>query len=390
MTGPNEVTIAILRALLFCISPEGFWGLPTLLWGPPGSGKTSVIAAFLRQLGLPFMRLSPAEQGEGRFGVVPVPGADGFLYYPAPADVVMHFKDGRGGLFIDELNTAPPSIQAPLLGLVQLRTLGSYTMPAGVRVIGAANEVRDAAGGWDLAPALANRFGHFDYSGLDASDWASALLGGFSMPATDQVTAGDLEAMVAAKWPEAEAVARGLVSGFITRRPDNLHKQPARGGGERAWPSRRTVTYATTALASAIVHGLSESDTDTLLSGFVGRGWVSEFRTWTEHADLPAPVDLLDGKVKFVHDERRPDRTLAVLGACAALVVPEKADKRKDRMARFWQLLHSISKDVPDYVVQPGRAVIRAGGAVLMQGNAAFEDVMSDLLPMFTASGMNK
>jgi MoxR-like ATPase len=387
-TAPNEITHSILRALLFCISPEGHWGLPGLAWGSPGTGKTAMIKAIADQLGLPFMRMSPAEQGEARFGVVPVPGADGYLHYPPPADVVQHFGTGRGLLFVDELNTAPPSIQAPLLGLVQLRTLGSYIMPNGVRVIGAANETRDAAGGWDLAPALANRFGHYDVSGLSPEDWSLALLSGFAPSAADHATAADLEAEVVRLWPSAEANARGLISGFITRRSDALYKRPARGGGERAWPSHRTVTYAATALASAKVHGLSESDTDTLLSGFVGRGWVSEFRTWSEHADLPNPADLLDGNVKFVHDERRPDRTLAVLGACAALVVPATAQRREARGLAFWRLVGSIAKDVPDYVVQPARAALRAG--LQMQKNADYVRIMGDLLPMLNAAGIGK
>jgi len=386
---PNEINHAILRALLFCISPEGHYGLPGLVWGSPGTGKTSMIASLAKMLGLPFMRMSPAEQGEARFGVVPVPGSDGFLHYPPPADVVQHFTAaGRGLLFVDELNTAPPAIQAPLLGLVQLRTLGSYTMPKGVRVIGAANETRDAAGGWDLAPALANRFGHYDMSGLEPGDWAGALLGGFAPAQADHITAADLEARVAELWPNAEASARGLVSGFIVRRPELLYKRPARGGGERAWPSHRTVTYACTALASATVHGLSESDTDTLLSGFVGRGWVSEFRTWTENADLPSPADILDGNIKFAHDERRPDRTLAVLGACSALVIPEKAVRREQRGLEFWKLVGRISKDVPDYVVSPARAALRAG--LQMQKDADYKRIMGELLPMLTAAGIGK
>ncbi len=385
---PNEINTNILRALLFCTAPEGSAGLPAMLWGAPGTGKTSMVHAAATTFQLPFMRMSPAEQGESRFGVVPVPGSDGYLHYPPPADVVRHFASERGLLFVDELNTAPPSIQAPLLGLVQLRTLGSYTMPKGVRVIGAANEVRDAAGGWDLAPALANRFGHYDVSGLSPEDWSLALLSGFAPAEADRATAADLEAKVTQLWPSAEAQARGLISGFIARRPDNLYKRPARGGGERAWPSHRTVTYAATALASSMVHNLSESDTDTMLSGFVGRGWVSEFRTWMEHADLPNPSELLDGNVKFAHDERRPDRTLAVLGACAALVIPATATRRPQRGLAFWQLVGSIAKDVPDYVIQPARAALKAG--LQAHTDKTYQAVMRNLMPILIASGMGQ
>ncbi len=43
-------------------------------------------------------------------------------------------------------------------------------------------------------------------------------------------------------WPNAEAKAKGLVAGFLRRRPELLHKQPKADDPQasRAWPSRRT------------------------------------------------------------------------------------------------------------------------------------------------------
>ena len=140
----------ILHAGAFCPSPEGHWGLPMLLHGEPGTGKTSNIRAVSKSSGLFCYRISPGERGEGQFGVVPVPGADGYLHYPAP-DWAYQLEQG-GILFVDEINTAPPALQAALLGLVQLRTLGSFVFNKRVRVIGAANSTGDAAGGWDLPP----------------------------------------------------------------------------------------------------------------------------------------------------------------------------------------------------------------------------------------------
>lgn len=376
------MNLSILRALLFCPSPEGHLGLPAILWSPPGCGKTSLIKQIAALFGLPYYRLSPAERGEGYFGVVPVPGADGLLHYPPPADVVSRFTD-RGLLFLDEISTAPPALQAPLLGLVQLRTLGAYTFPKGVRVLGAANDVRHAAGGWDLAPALANRFGHFDYDGLDSDGWASSLLDSFaSAQQQSRESASDLEARVEREWPAVDAQARGMIAGFVRRNPSLLHKEPVRGSADRAWPSRRTCEYAAVALASATLHKLTEEDTDELMSGFVGRPWVTEFRQWTQMLDLPLPADVLDGAIRFVHDERRPDRTLVVLGACAALVVPPTAAKRKERAAAFWRLVGDVAKAAPDFTVGAARAVVKAGLI------ADAKDPLRGLYPILTAGGL--
>lgn len=385
----------ILHAAMFCQSPEGWLGLPVFLHSKPGIGKTSFVKDVVERSGMEYERLSPGERGEGQFGVVPVPGADGFLNYPAP-DWSKKFHNG-GVIFIDELNTAPPALQAPLLGLVQLRTLGSYQFPKRTRVIAAANETQDAAGGWDLAPALANRFGHYDFEGLSANDWGVALMGGFSnMEESDgpRVNAEMEEQRVMDAWPGAIAYANGLVAGFISRRPELLHKQPKTHDGKssRAWPSRRTWHYAATALASARVHGLNEIDTDTFMAGFVGLAAVQEFVTWRANLDLPEPADVLDGKVKWVHDVRRLDRTMAVLGACAGLVAPEKAEKKKERGNECWKLIGSVltgPNSAADCAI-PAARVLRGAKMVIPSQYPAYQEVGHRMMPILVQAGIVK
>lgn len=382
------MNLSILRALLFCLSPEGFWGLPGILWAEPGVGKTAMIKAVGRMLGLYVHRISPAEKGEGFFGVVPVPGTDGLLHYPAPAWT--HKMINGGILFVDEMTTAAPALQAPLLGLVQLRTIGDFRFGPRTRVLGAANEAADAAGGWDLADALRNRLGHFDFEGLNPQDWSSALLSSFNVADTHAaINAEQLEAKVLAAWPAEDALSRGMVSGFITRRPDLLHKRPVRGATGKAWASRRSVEYACVALTSARIHGLSETDTDTMVAAFVGRAWVGEYRAWARMQDLPVPTDVVDRKVKFVHDPRRLDRTLAILGACAALVVPAQTDpgkqkQRKDRADAVWDIIGAVIKDAPDVTIPAGRALIDAK----LVGTKSATDTLARLHPVLSAAGL--
>lgn len=377
----------ILHAALFAHNPEGGLGLPILLWGAPGSGKTSFLSTAAARYSMAYERLSPAEKGEGAFGVIPVPGADGLLHYPPPA---WSQKFERGGLlFVDEISTSPPALQAPLLGLVQLRMIGDHFLGKRVRVVAAANEVQDAAGGWDLAPALANRFGHFDWEGMSVADWTVGLIGGFVNTDGAVVDAETEEHRVLAAWPTAVATARGLVAGFIKARPELLRKPAAKGSKHtsRAFATPRSVEYAVHALASARVHSLSETDTDTFIAGFVGQGWVGEFATYRAHVDLPNVEDLLDGRITWKHDDRRLDRTMAVLSACAALVVPKDAVKRDDRAKALWKIIGTVAKDAAD-VVMPAARALRYAQPSLIGPKAGSLDTLTQLFPMFQATGI--
>jgi ATPase family associated with various cellular activities (AAA) len=377
----------ILHAAMFMLNPEGGWGLPILLWGPPGTGKTAFIGGAAKRYSMAYARLSPAEKGEGMFGVVPIPMPDGFLHYPAP-DWSRSFEGKSGLIFVDEINTAVPALQAPLLGLVQLRTLGSHVFGARTRVIAAANETSDAAGGWDLAPALANRFGHYAWEGMNSSDWVVAMIGGFS--ADGQVIDAEVEERrVLDAWPVAIANARGLVAGFIKARPELLDKRPDKKSkhASRAFPTPRTVEYATYAIASATVHGLDESETDLFVSGFVGDGWFGEFATYRKHVDLPDIVELLDRKISWKHDPRRLDRTMAVLSAGAALISPAAAANRKERAKAFWEILASVSDDAADVVVPAARAM-RLAQPPLITKEFGATGPLSKLHPLMKAIGL--
>ena len=377
----------ILHAALFMLNPEGGWGLPIILLGSPGTGKTSFVSSAAKRYSMEYERLSPAERGEGQWGVVPVPMADGMLHYPPPA-WAKKFEGKSGIIFVDEIHTAMPAIQAPLLGFVQLRVLGSYTFGPRTRVIAAANEAHEGAGAWDLAPALANRFGHFDWSGLDSNDWVVAMIGGFS--SDGQVIDAEVEERrVLEAWPTAIAQTRGLVAGFIKARPELLDKRPDKKSkhASRAFPTPRTVEYATYALASAAVHGLDESETDLFVSGFVGDGWFGEFATYRRHVDLPDIAELLDKKISWKHDPRRLDRTMAVLSAGAALISPAAATNRKERAKAFWEILGSVSDDAADVVVPAARAM-RLAQPPLITKEFGATGPLSKLHPLMKAIGL--
>ena len=361
---------AILEAALFTPTGRGRWGLPMLFWGPPGAAKTSVISSVCEQFtDLPLEVLSPAERGDGAFGVIGVPAhsklaletaqgaasaaaldamsrltAPDILTNPRPDWTVKFDGPKRGVVFIDELSLANPMLQAPILGLALERRIGAHTMPPGVRIIAAANPPNTISGGFDLSSAAGNRFGHADWLPPSVEEHVAYMMGGGveeEAPAT--MAASDLEREVMVAWPDAFAEARGLEVAFIQRFPALKHQLPPMGSDAgRAWPSDRSWVSATRALASSKVHKLSQTQTEIFVSAFVGEKAGQQFFGWLENQDMPSPAAVLDGKEKFTHDVNRADRTAAVLAGCAALVIPASADKRKERADAFWSLLDSV------------------------------------------------
>lgn len=130
-----------LEALTLAVAAD----LPVLLWGEPGIGKTAALTQLADDLGLPLTTVIASVHEPSDFSGLPVVGDD-----PAEQGVPMAPPDwavrlvraGHGLLFLDELSTAPPAVQAALLRLVLERRVGALQLPPGVRIVAAANPVR--------------------------------------------------------------------------------------------------------------------------------------------------------------------------------------------------------------------------------------------------------
>lgn len=387
------ITQNILKASLFTPGSRG-WGLPMLFWGDPGIGKSDMIEELGASFGMHVEVLSPGERGEGAFGVTPVPIKSKsdleswVMSYPKPSWTdSFEDSDDCGIVFVDELTTAPPALQPALLGLVQARRIGSHYLGSRIRVIGAANPPAIAAGGWDLRPPVANRFGHAEWAKPSAEDWIDWLMthDALAKPKLKITPARKEEDRVIEAWPVAYASAKGLVAGFIQRRPELLHKMPPKGDptGSRAWPSHRSWDMATRALASSSVHGLSDMETDVFVQSFIGIGAMTEFAAYRAAADLPNPADLLDGKLRWEHEPERLDRTMAVFSACTALVVNDQSDLKAKRVDAIWKLLATAMNDAQDLVVMTLKPLAKAR---LHTGKTAIP-VMAKLKPILDAAG---
>ncbi|MFH9727713.1 AAA family ATPase [Streptomyces sp. NPDC017254] len=334
-----------LEALTLAVAAD----LPVLLWGEPGIGKTAALTQLSEALDLPLTTVIASVHEPSDFSGLPVIGDD-----PAEQGVPMAPPDwavrlvraGRGLLFLDELSTAPPAVQAALLRLVLERRIGALRLPPGVRIVAAANPRASAADGWELSPPLANRFVHLQW--IHDHDVVVRGLGGTWPRAT-------LPRLDPERLPHAVDFARRAVCGLLAARPKLVHQLPngeARRGGP--WPSPRSWEMSLGLIAFATAAGSSREVLSLLVRGTVGDGPGLELLACLDRMDLPDPETLLADPAGAVLPERGDLRQAALDGVVAAV----RARPEKSRWDAAWALLaRAVETGAPDLVVVPATSL---------------------------------
>jgi hypothetical protein len=132
--------------------------LSTMIWGPPGIGKSSIVAQTAARFNLGCIDVRLSQLAPTDLRGLPVPEGGVARWYP-PEFLP---RDGQGILFLDELNMAPPTIQGMAQQLILDRKVGSYSVPEGWFIWAAGNRKEDRAAVFDMPAPLANRFLHLD------------------------------------------------------------------------------------------------------------------------------------------------------------------------------------------------------------------------------------
>ncbi len=142
--------------------------LPTFIWGSPGIGKSSIVKQIAEEKSLEFIDV--------RLSLLDPTDLKGIPFYNKESNEAVWAspdflpKSGEGILFLDEINSAPPSIQAAAYSLILDRKVGNYILPDGWAIVAAGNLESDRGVVYHLPSPLANRFVHLNLD-VDYSQW---------------------------------------------------------------------------------------------------------------------------------------------------------------------------------------------------------------------------
>lgn len=297
---------------------------PILTVGGPGIGKTSGIISLARQLSMPYEIVIASLREPADFAGLPVV-TDGGVTLAAPSWAKRLADAGEGLLFLDEISTAAPAVQAALLRVVLDRVVGDLPLPDGIRIVAAMNPADQAAGGWELSPPLSNRFCHIPW-GLNVGEWVDGMMQGFPDVSFPKLPIG---------WEDRERESRLLVASFVQHKQTILYNCPKNDSDAgKPWPSPRSWTMAAKLAAACKAAGTTQEVELPLIAGCVGDGPALEFVNWRDALDLPDPEKLLADPKLFVVPERG-DKAYTILASVASAAVNNMT---KPRFLAAWEI----------------------------------------------------
>jgi len=244
---------------------------PVFLWGPPGVGKSEVVADIATELGgyMIDLRLSQMEPTDIR-GIPFFNKNNEKMDWAPPIDLPDNELASQYPivvLLLDEMNSAAPAVQAAAYQLILNRRIGKYKLPDNVVMVAAGNRDSDKGVTFRMPSPLANRFLHLEVR-PDFQSWQN--------------------------WAVKNKIHSDVVGYLSFAKSDMFDFDPR--SNSRSFATPRTWTFASEFCDDK---DISDSELTDLIAGCVGEGTAVKFMAHRKHAaNLPKPEDILAGKVK--------------------------------------------------------------------------------------------
>jgi|TARA_B110000238_G_scaffold70610_1_gene77489 hypothetical protein len=277
---------------------------PIFLWGPPGIGKSEIVAQICDSLPkshLIDIRLSLWEPTDIK-GIPYFDSNSGTMVWGAPSELPTEEFAAQFDyivLFLDEMNSAAPSVQAAAYQLILNRRVGQYKLPDNVMIVAAGNRDADKGVTYRMPAPLANRFIHLELA-VNFDDWF--------------------------QWSVVNNIHTDVV-GYLTFSKKDLYDFDPKS------PSRSFATPRTWSFVSELIEDdLDETTTTDLVAGAIGEGLALKFMAHRKVASsMPNPSDILAGKVKEMRTKEISAMYSLTVSLCYELKeASDKGDKKFD------------------------------------------------------------
>jgi len=244
---------------------------PVFLWGPPGIGKSEIIANLTEELGghMIDLRLGQMEPTDIR-GIPFFNKNKEVMDWAPPIDLPDEELASQYPivvLFLDEMNSAAPAVQAAGYQLILNRRIGKYHLPDNVVIVAAGNRESDKGVTYRMPSPLANRFVHLEVK-HDHASWF--------------------------QWAVNNKIHKDVV-GYISFAKQDLFEFDPKSAS-RAFATPRSWTFVSQFLEDK---DATDAELTDLIAGTVGEGLAVKFMAHRKVAgQMPKPEDVLSGKVK--------------------------------------------------------------------------------------------
>lgn len=345
-------------------------GLPIVLWGISGTGKTSRIRQLEQALRTRLWPLSLAELEPTDLIGFPFTEDSplGKVVRFAPPAWAREVVAADGGIvFLDELNRVV-SVQVlnAAQRIIHERRVGDLMLPAKTSFVAACNPA-GRSGTLPLTSSFANRCLHAEWT-RSAAEWREGVLEGWPV---------QQPRILPASWQSLVSAKSGIVAGFLASRPSLLDAEPddPHEAGQ-AWPSGRSWEMGWTMMAALAALGYSDKSPESILAvrAAVGDGAGKEWRQFITHLDLPDPESILADPMGAEIPERQ-DYVLVILSSVAQAAL-DKTKPTAERISRYkaaWKFVARASKVARDVVIPSARSL--ALGCPREVGNSLPKDV---------------
>jgi MoxR-like ATPase len=281
---------------------------PLFLWGPPGIGKSELVEGITRDLdGLMIdLRLGQMEPTDIR-GIPFYNKEVGKMDWAPPIELPDEETAKQYPivvLFLDELNSAAPSVQSAAYQLILNRRIGKYVLPDNVVMVAAGNRESDKGVTYRMPTPLANRFIHQEMK-VDFASWQD--------------------------WAVNNKIHKDVV-GYLSFAKQDLYDFDAKSAS-RAFATPRSWSFVSQLLDNRV----DDETLTNLVAGTVGEGLAVKFMAHRKIASrMPNPADILAGKVTTLDVKEVSAMYSLVISMCyelKAAVETKVEDKKFHEMA---------------------------------------------------------